>query len=206
MKPIEEGLDALSRAVQGEAKAEAERILAEAKAKADKTQQRAQEQVQAQRAEIMNKATQEASRIRGQAIATTQLKARTQQLEQREKLLNSTFKAVQDKLATIPQWKDYPQIAQKLLREALVHLGAPAARISTDEQTRACLTDDVVAALAQELNVKLEFGPPLKQGTGVVVETPDGHRTYDNTLEFRSSRMQTALRARVYRLLMGESL
>jgi vacuolar-type H+-ATPase subunit E/Vma4 len=206
MKPIEEGLDALSRAVQGEARAEAERILAEAKAKADKTTQSAQEQAQTERAEIMNRATQEAARLRGQAIATTQLKARTLQLEQREKLLNNTFKTVQEKLGTIKEWKDYAQIARNLLREALVHLGAPAARIHADEQTRVYLTDDTVAALAKELNMKLEFGPPLKQGTGVTVETPDGHRQYDNTLEYRSSRMQTALRSKVYRLLMGESL
>jgi len=206
MKPIEEGLDALSRAVQGEARAEAERILAEAKAKADLTGQRAQEQAQSQRAEIMNRATQEAARIRGQAIATTQLKARTLTLEQREKLLSNTFKTVQEKLATIQQWKDYPQIAHSLLRESLVHLGAPAARIRADEQTRSCLTDDIVAALAKELNMKLEFGPPLNQGSGVVVETLDGHRQYDNTLESRSSRMQNALRSKVYHLLMGESI
>ena len=49
------------------------------------------------------------------------------------------------------------------------------------------------------------MGEPLKQGMGVVVQTPDGHRRYDNTLETRMTRLQDAMRNPVYRLLMGES-
>jgi vacuolar-type H+-ATPase subunit E/Vma4 len=38
------------------------------------------------------------------------------------------------------------------------------------------------------------------------VETVDGRRQYDNTLEVRLGRMRNSLRSSVYRLLMGESL
>ena len=206
MKPVEEGLEALSRAVESEARAEAEQILADAKAKAETIQGRAREQAEAQRAEIMNRASQEAARIRGQVIATTQLKARTLQLEHREKLLNDVFKAAQQKLPTIQQWNDYPQIAQGLLHEALIHLGAPSARVRADEQIRKMLTDEVLTRLSEKLKVKVEVGPPLEQGMGIIVETLDGRRQYDNRLESRSSRMQSTLRSRVYHLLMGESL
>jgi vacuolar-type H+-ATPase subunit E/Vma4 len=206
MRPIEEGIQALSHAVESEARGEAEQILADARAKADATRQRAQEQASAQRAEIMKRAQAEASRIRGQAIATTQLKARTVQLEQREKLLNNTFQAAQQKIAGIQQWKDYPLIARSLLRESLQRLGAPSARIRTDAKTRQVLTDDVAAAIGKELGVQVQFGEPLQAGAGVVVETLDQHRQYDNTLETRASRLQNTLRSRVYHLLMGESI
>lgn len=206
MRPIEEGIQALSHAVESEARAEAKQILDDARAKADATRQRAQEQANAQRAEVMKRAQTEATRIRGQAIATTQLKARTVQLEQREKLLNNAFQAAQQKIAGISQWKDYPQIARSLLRESLQRLGAPSARIRTDAKTRAVLTDDVAAAIGKELGVQVQFGEPLQEGTGVVVETLDQHRQYDNTLETRASRLQNTLRSRVYHLLMGESI
>ncbi len=52
--------------------------------------------------------------------------------------------------------------------------------------------------------VRLRVGEPLARGTGIVLETPDGHRRYDNTLETRLARMQNILRASVYHILMGE--
>jgi V/A-type H+-transporting ATPase subunit E len=206
MNREDESIEALARAVVSEARAEAETKVAEAKAKADAILQRAKEQADAERAEILKRASQEAARIRSQTVATTQLKARTLQLESREKLLDNVFKTAQQKLPSIQQWAEYPQIARELLREALVRLGAPAARIQVDDQTRKHLTDQVLTELSKEVNVQLEFGSPLKQGMGVIVETLDRHRQYDNTLEARLNRMQNTLRSRVYHLLMGESL
>jgi vacuolar-type H+-ATPase subunit E/Vma4 len=52
----------------------------------------------------------------------------------------------------------------------------------------------------------VQLGTSLTEGTGVIVETAEGHRQYDNTLEARLSRLQEELRSPVYRLLLGESL
>jgi V/A-type H+-transporting ATPase subunit E len=206
MRSVEESIQALSRTVQSEARAEAEQILADAKAKAEAIQQRAQGQAAAERTEILERASREAEHIRSQAIATTQLKARTLQLERREKLLDSAFEAVRQQLPAVQQRADYDQIARHLLREALIHLGADTAQIRADEQTLTLLTDQMLAGVSKELGVQAQLGTPLKQGTGVIVETVDGHRQYDNTLETRLSRLQNVLRSPVYHLLMGESL
>jgi vacuolar-type H+-ATPase subunit E/Vma4 len=206
MRSVEESLQVLSRAVQSEARAEAEQILADAKAKVEAIRQRSQEQAAGERTEILECASREAERIRSQAIATAQLKARTLQLERREKLLDSTFEAVRQQLPAVQQWTDYDQIARHLLREALIHLGADTAQIRADEQTRMLLTDQVLAEISRELGVQAQLGTALKRGTGVIVETVDGHRQYDNTLENRLSRLQNMLRSPVHHLLMGESL
>jgi V/A-type H+/Na+-transporting ATPase subunit E len=206
MRSVEESIQALSRTVQSEARAEAEQILADAKAKAEAIQQRAQGQAAAERTEILERASREAERIRSQAITTTQLKVRTLQLERREKLLDSAFEAVRQQLPAVQQRADYDQIARHLLREALIHLGADTAQIRADEQTLTLLTDQMLAGVSKELGVQAQLGTPLKQGTGVIVETVDGHRQYDNTLETRLSRLQNVLRSPVYHLLMGESL
>ncbi len=199
-------MQALTRAVLSEAHAEADRILADAKTKADAIHERAQGQAAAERAEILERASREAERIRQQVIATTQLKARTLQLERREKLLDSAFEAVRQQLAAAPQRADYDRIMRDLLREALAHLGTDAARVRADPQTQTLLTDRVLADISKELGMQVQLGAPLKQGTGVIVETADGRRQYDNTLEARLGRLRNSLRSAAYRLLMGESL
>ena len=205
MGSVEENLQALSRAVQSEARAEAEHILAEARTQAEAIRQHAQEQAAAERTKILERAAWEAERRRSQTIATTQLKARALQLERREKLLDSVFEAARQQLPSVRQWADYGQIAHYLSREALGRLGADAAQIRADEQIRMHLTDQALADISRELGVQVQLGRPLEQGTGVIVETMDGNRQYDDTLEARLSRSQDALRSSVYHLLMGES-
>ena len=206
MRTVAESIKALSRAVQNEAHAEADQVLADAKASAEAITQHAQEQAAAERAEILERASADAARIRSQAVATAQLKARTLLLARREKLLDSVFTAARQQLPTVQQWIDYEQIARHLLREALNLLGADAARVQADGQTRAILTDPVLAEISKELGAQVQFQASLEQGTGVVVATMDGHRRVDNTLETRLSRLQDGLRAPVYHLLAGEPL
>ncbi|HEY3345605.1 MAG TPA: V-type ATP synthase subunit E family protein [Anaerolineaceae bacterium] len=206
MTTVEENIDALSSAILSEARAEAEKIQSEASARADEIRRRAQEQADATRKEILDRANVEAERIRSQMMATAQMKARTLQLEHREKLLDQVFGAVREKLPGVPDSKDYDQIACNLLREALLQLKARKAVVGADAATQKQLTARVMADLTQELKTDLSNGKPLEQGIGVVVETDDGHLKYDNTLDIRLNRLQGGLRSSVYRILMGESL
>jgi V/A-type H+-transporting ATPase subunit E len=204
-EPMDENLRKLARVVLHEANAEADRILAEAKTKTEIVLQRAQEQAEAEHEAILQKARQEAENIRSEAIAAAELQAQTARLENREKLLNRVFEAARERLPTITQWTDYDQIARQLAREAVTHLGDQEVRIRTDTQTGKLLSDDALAELSEELGIQLQSGATLPHGTGVVAETVDGHRQYDNTLQARLNRQQDLLRAPVYRILMGKS-
>ncbi len=206
MRSVDENIQALTRTVLNEVHGEAEQILAEAQAKAQAAQERAQEQASAERTEILARASQEAERLRTQAVASAQLQVHTAELERREKLLNSVFDAARQQLSDVPQRADYDQVARELLREALTSLGADTARIRADEQTRAILTDQVLAEISEETGVQVTHGAPLEHGVGLIVQTVDGHREYDNTLEARLRRLQNTLRVPVLRLLKGEAL
>ncbi len=196
----------LSRSILSDANNEAEEILADARAKADAMRAHAQQQADAERSQILETATREAERIRSQAVATTQLKTRTMTLEHREKLLDSVFKAAREQLSDVEQWSDYDTIALRLLREALVQLKAQEIVIHADAKTGKLLTAALLKKLSEELKLSLSIGKPLEEGIGVVVESADGHLNYDNTLETRLARLQSALRSPVYHLLMGEML
>jgi vacuolar-type H+-ATPase subunit E/Vma4 len=206
MKSVEERMQVLARAVLNEAQAEARQILADAQEKAEAIRQRGRERAAAERAETLEQTRREAGQIREQAIAAAQLKARMLRLEQREKLLNHVFEAVQQRLPAVQQWTDYEQIVQELIREAVLDLGTQAVRIRADAQADQLLTEEVLARLARELDVTLEKGASLGEGIGIVAETIDGRRQYDNTLQARLRRSREELRAPVYHLLMGEPL
>jgi V/A-type H+-transporting ATPase subunit E len=206
MKSVDENIETLSKAILSEAEAEAKQLRADAEAKAETIRQRAQKQAEAERAEILQRATTEAERLRSQVIATTQLKARTQQLEHREKLLDQVFLVARQQLPTIKQWRDYDVISLRLLREAVTQLKADQATVQVDADTQERLSAEAVAKLASELKVSLKLDGVLEKGTGVIVETTNGRMHYDNTLETRLNRLQNILRSPVYHLLMGETL
>ena len=109
MRSVDENIQALTRTVLNEVHGEAEQILAEAQTKAQAAQERAQEQASAERTEILARASQEAERLRTQAVASAQLQVHTAELDRREKLLNSVFDAARQQLSDVPQRADYDQ-------------------------------------------------------------------------------------------------
>jgi vacuolar-type H+-ATPase subunit E/Vma4 len=201
MKSESEDIELLARAIMAEANDEATQLLAEAKEKAEAIRKRAQEQAESERKEILERAKQDAERLRSQTTATTQLKARSLQLEEREKLLDGVFTEVKKQLETVKKRSDYGALATMLAREALTQLQVNEAEIRADETTRKALN---LNELTRELNGQFTLGDPLEEGTGVMVSAAGGKLNYDNTLETRLSRLQSTLRSAVYKVLMGE--
>jgi vacuolar-type H+-ATPase subunit E/Vma4 len=203
-RATEENMEPLSRAILKEAEVDAQQMREEAKVKADAIRQRAQQEAETARREILDKAQQEADRLRSQTVSGAQLKARTMQLEQREKLLDRVFQAAREKLAEIQKRPDYDQLAAMLLREALVQLRVNKAEIRADQATRALLEKKALKDISSELNGQFTMADNLEEGLGVVIEAADGKLHYDNTLGTRLTRLQSTLRSSVHKLLMGE--
>jgi vacuolar-type H+-ATPase subunit E/Vma4 len=204
MKTEVEDIEMLERAILGEARDEADQIKAEAKEKADAIRKRAQEQAERERKSILDLARQDAERLRGQAVATAQLKARSTQLANREQLLDRVFKAVKEKLPDVQKRSDYDQIATMLLREALVQLRVKKAEIRADKTTQDLLEKKALGEISKELDGQFTPGDVVEEGIGIIVDAADGKLHYDNTLETRLSRLQSTLRASVNKILMGE--
>jgi V/A-type H+-transporting ATPase subunit E len=205
-RATEENMEPLSRAILKEAEVDAQQMREEAKNKADEIRKRAQDEAQKARDEILEKARQEADRVRSQSISSAQLKARTMQLEQREKLLDRVFQTAKEKLADVQKRSDYDQLAAMLLREALTQLRVNKAEIHADQASRQLLEKKALGELSNELKGQFTFADNLEEGRGIVVDAADGKLHYDNTLETRLQRLQSSLRASVYKLLMGEKL
>ena len=204
MKTEAQDIEMLERAIMVEAREEANHLQVEANEKAEAIRKRAQAEAEAERKVILDRAKQDADRLRSQALATTQLTARSTQLEQREKLLDSVFEEVKKQLDAIKKRPDYDTIATLLLREALTQLRVNKADIKADELTQKALKKGALDDISKELKGEFTISSALEEGTGVVVDAADGKIHYDNTLETRLSRLQSALRSSVYKVLMGE--
>jgi vacuolar-type H+-ATPase subunit E/Vma4 len=206
MTPGVGSIESLNQAVFGEAREEAEKVLVEARAEVDEIIKNAREQAQAERKKILEHASQEAERIRRQSSATAELWARTLQMKRREALLNNVFETARKQLHTVQEWSNYEEIARNLLMRAVDRLGVKTAKVRADQTTRKLLADGIMDEIMKEMDVELQMGEELEQGTGIIVETLDGHRRYDNTLETLLDRMKNSLRSPVYHILMGETL
>jgi V/A-type H+/Na+-transporting ATPase subunit E len=199
-----EDIEMLERAILSEARDEADQIKAEAKEKVDAIRKRAQERAEAEGRAILDAARQDVERLRGQAVATAQLKARSAQLAHREQLLDRVFKTVKEKLPEVQRRPDYDQIAAMLLREALVQLRVNKAEIRADKVTQNSLEKSALGEISKELKGQFTMDAALEEGIGVIVNAADGKLHYDNTLETRLNRLQSTLRASVNKVLLGE--
>lgn len=199
-----ENIAELERAVMIEAREEAEQMQVEAKEKAAAVHKRAQEQAEDERKSVLDRARENAERLRSQATATAQLKARSSQLEHREKILDDVFAEARKQLDAAKNRPDYGDITAMLLREALTQLRVTKAEIRADDATQQALKKGAFDSIAKELNGEFAFGDKLEEGTGLVVEASGGKLQYDNTLETRLDRLQNTLRSAVYKVLMGE--
>jgi V/A-type H+/Na+-transporting ATPase subunit E len=206
MKNSPEDIEMLARAILTEARDESEQIKAEAVEKAEAIRKRAQEQAEAERKMILDRANQDAERLRSQSVATAQLKVRSMQLGDREKLLDGVFEEVKKQLDAVKNRPDYDAIAALLLREALTQLRVKKAEIKADESTQKALRKGALDEISKELKGEFSLAGTLDEGTGIVVDAAGGKIHYDNTLETRLSRLQNTLRSSVYKVLMGEKV
>ena len=201
-----EDIDRLARAILAEAREESNQVRAQASEKAEAIKRRGQDEAASVRKTILERASQDAERLRSQAVATAQLQARSNQLGSREKLLERVFSEVRKRLDGITQRPDYDGIATLLLREALMGLRVEEAEIHADDVTQKALMRGGLDAVAKELHGKYTFGTPLREGAGVVVTASNGKVQFDNTLETRLNRLEGTLRSSVYQVLMGDKV
>ena len=197
-------IESLEQAIIQEAQGEAQLIVESAQTQAQIIYQEAEAQVKDEGNAILERARKKADTLRSQAEASARIDAQTLKLKRRERLLAQVFDRARDQLASATQWQDYGQVARHLVRDAVKHLGSDNILVRADPQTQKVLTPDVLAELATEIGVYMRPGEPLTEGTGMILETPDGHCRYDNRLETRLARIHSSLRTSVYRILTGE--
>jgi vacuolar-type H+-ATPase subunit E/Vma4 len=193
----------LEAAILAESQREIREMMAEAEIEARRIRQTSQAEIAKLQQTIIQRAQREADSLLEHTTAAAQMEAQTLKLQRREQIINNVFDTVLQKLPDIAATPQYRGIAHYLLQEAILGLRVDYLIVHADEVTRAYLDVDTITEFSIEFNCGLEMGTSLTEGTGIIVETKDGRRRYDNTLETRLERMRNTLRTPIYQRLMG---
>lgn len=204
MSSRQDDIQTLQHAIMQEATAEAQRILGEARTKVAGLRQEAHAQLEADKNSILADARDKAEDLVERTVAEVRMEAQSLRLERRERLIDHVFAEARSRMADTTQWPEYGQVACFLVRDAAEQIDSDRLVVHADARTAQQLDERGLESIADEVGIQLDMGSPLEGATGVVVETPDGHRRFDNTLEQRLRRFRDRLRAPVFHILMGE--
>jgi V/A-type H+-transporting ATPase subunit E len=200
----QQDLDTLTQAITREAERDRQRILGDGQARAEAIRAQMQVQVAEETAQLVQAAEAKAARAKQETLGAAGLEAQALKVRMRESLLEQVFGRASGAFQTPTQWQDYAAILESLVTEAVEHLGGGKLVVRADEDTLTVLDQALLDRISQATHSELSLGSILLEATGVVVESPDGHVRYDNTLQTRLGRMRAALRAPVYRVLVGD--
>jgi vacuolar-type H+-ATPase subunit E/Vma4 len=208
MEQVIGSIRALSRAILDETKAEAERIVSTASASAHETAEAAQEQALEAGSQVAVAADVEIAHLEQQSLALAQLDAQRLRLEHRERLIERVFSLASERLDSLRDSPEYGDLLRRLIIDGVDRLGQPEeviVRVAERDGDRLAAGTLAEVEGTWQGRVQLVAGQPIGIGSGVVVETADGHRRCDNSLSTRLSREKQKLRTEISHLLLGVS-
>lgn len=204
MEQISTGIRALASAILDDAKAEADRIVAEAREAARRAREQAEREAAEIRRRIEAEAEREITHLKQQALAMARLEAQRILLKRREELIEKVFTQAAEQLEHVREKPDYKALLRGLLIDAVERLGEPAeCVVRLAGRDRSLLGEEELKQLTERWQgrVQLRLGDPAEISGGVVLEADGGRKRYDNSLAARLERERTRLRPEVYRLL-----
>jgi len=200
-------IKALADAVKSEAGRDQERILKNARSSARTLREQARAEAEIGGNRIIQDAESKTARFLEQARAAAGIEAQALRLDTREALLDKVFDLAAEGLQVVQNLEGYRDVVHALIRDAVAHMGnVNAMVVLADSITREYLDDKILKQLGREFDIQLTLGGLLDEGTGLVVQSQDGHLFYDNTFQARLTRMRSSLRASVFQILRGGDL
>jgi len=197
-------IKALADAVKSEAGRDQERILNNARSSARTLREQARAEAETEGDRIIQDAESKTARSLEQARAAAGIEAQALRLDNREALLNKVFDLTSEGLQAVPNREDYCSVVHALIGDAVAHMGnVNILMVLADSVTCEYLDDKILEQLGREFDIQLTLGGLLDEGTGLVVQSQDGHLFYDNTFQARLTRMRSSLRASVFQILRG---
>ena len=191
--------DKLRQEILGDAKLNAERIVARAKNEAQKTIDAAQAEVDQKREERLREANEDIDAKCHSIMLDVQRESTRHWLLQREKCIDDMFQeAVRQASETTGEAHD--KSLQQLAEEALSAIGPAPVRVIFNSKDAAIITEAWLHAIASRIfgekapQVTFTLEPADDAPAGIAFATLDGARTFDNSYAARLRNMKDTLR------------
>jgi len=191
-------LEDILQAMELEARAEIEKVMAQAEAEAASIAAQAEEEARAINERHHSSALARLQNERWRPIHKARFAATREVAEAREALIEEAFAAAGEELARLRQSPRYPESFRRLVREIVNELG-PRLHLLVDVRDEA-----LARRIAAEMGLEAEISTGLKTAGGLEASTLDGRVTVVNTFESRLELGRSPLRGRIASLLVAE--
>ena len=190
----------LAALIRDQSAAEIVQVLADAHARAERVRAVAAADSEAARAAAAREGEERGRRRAAALLAVAEAQSRLLLLQVRESHLDEALGRARRQLTTLSGVPNPRQVVVALIREALRTLEPGPVRVRLPE-SQASLLDDVTRRQLGAGRWALHFETAAVPGGGVIVETDDGRRRFDNSIEARARRRAPGLRQLAARLL-----
>lgn len=191
--------------IEADARAEEQRLLADARAQAAEKKKYAQQKIETILNEARAKANEQAESIQRKAISAVELEIKRRSLQARDALMHDILEKVAKKLESTVDDPDYKTVLAEWIAEAAIGLDADAARVNASPRERAMIDRAMLEQVQQrvqeqtgkQVTLTLSDAPPLK-GQGVILTTTDGRMAFNNQVRTRMLRKQRQMQKLIY--------
>ncbi|MBR4220641.1 MAG: V-type ATP synthase subunit E [Victivallales bacterium] len=191
--------DKLRQEILGDAKLNAERIVARAKNEAQKTIDAAQAEVDQKRADRLHEANEEADSKCHSILLDVQRESTRHWLLQREQRIDEMFQEAVRQASELTG-EEHEKSLLQLAEEAMAAVGPADMRVIFNSKDTAIITEPWLRAIAAKLfgekaaQVAFTLEPGDNAPAGIAFATTDGARTFDNSYAARLRNMKDTLR------------
>jgi vacuolar-type H+-ATPase subunit E/Vma4 len=211
MEPVEQGITALISGIEADARAEEQKLLADARSAAEEKRHYARQKIESILNEARSKADEQAESIRRKTLSAVELEIKRRSLEMRDALVHRIMDRVEERFGSMIDEPDYRTTLTNWVVEAAIGLEADAAQVNASHRERPLIdaamlqrvAERVRAQTGKQVTLTLSEGPPLK-GQGVILTTMDGRMAFNNQVRTRMLRKQREIQKQIYdRLFAG---
>jgi len=186
------------RALEEQAEEECQALLSHARAQAERVVEQARAESETIKAERLAKVDRELAVLKSQRINTARLESKKKASAEREKLVLETFAKAEEELSRIRSSKDYPDVFERLLAEALEAVGDREAVVHVDPRDA-----DLARTVCGKMGSPCAVATDLDTPGGAKVSMEDGTVVRLNTLEARLTKARRVMKSDVAAQLFG---
>jgi vacuolar-type H+-ATPase subunit E/Vma4 len=193
----------LAALIREQCAAEVAEATAQGRERAERIAATAGAEAEALRAAAHKEGTERGQRQAARLLAAAEAKSRREWLLERETLIAEAITRARSQLQRFTQMPGARESLIELIREGLRVLPSEAVRIYVPESYQQLLDEAAAASLATDgRKIHFETDPALTGG--VILETQDGRRRFDNSFDARIRRAAKRLRRLAADTLFGE--
>jgi len=212
MDSVEKEKAVLISSIETDARAEVEKIIAEAEKNSAEKMLYAEKKIESMLNEARQKAAEQAETAKKKIISGAEIEAKRRSMYARDAIMRDILDLAEKKLDAMIGSEYYATVLAGWITEAAIGLDAESAKVNTSEKERALINDQLLSEVAEKIHthtgrqliLTLSDSHPLKS-QGVVLTAANGRTAFNNQVKTRMLRKQREIRTAIYNALFGEN-